>query len=144
MTDPEGSSMPSAELLSFADAIAESETHRKRHLLLGNGFSIACRPDIFAYNALFERADFTAAGSLAREAFAALETTDFEVVMRVLRDAARILRRMEPGSQLAEEFSRTVESLRNVLVSTIAGQHPDRPGDVSENAYRACRRFLSH
>lgn len=136
--------MAGIEVLSFGDAIAESEVYKKRHLLLGNGFSIACRHDIFAYNALFERADFSAAGPLAREAFAALETTDFEVVMRVLRDAARILRRLDTDSRIAEDFTHTVEALRNVLVSTIAGQHPDRPSDIPESAYRACRHFLSH
>lgn len=136
--------MTKVEILSFAEAISESEHQNKRHLLLGNGFSIACRHDIFAYNALFERADFSAAGPLAREAFAALETTDFEVVMRVLRDAARILFRMEARSEVAEQFMRTVDALRNILVSTIAGQHPDRPADISEHAYRACRNFLSH
>jgi hypothetical protein len=47
------------ELMSFSDAIARSRSNGKPHVLLGNGFSIACRPDIFVYGKLFEQADFS-------------------------------------------------------------------------------------
>jgi len=40
--------------LSFEQALKRSENYGKKHLLLGNGFSIACKPDIFAYGSLFE------------------------------------------------------------------------------------------
>ena len=46
-------------LMTFAEAIEDSEQYSKRHLLLGNGFSIACRADIFHYGSLFAQADFT-------------------------------------------------------------------------------------
>ncbi len=39
------------ELITFADALAASE-QGKRHLLLGNGFSIALFPDRFRYGSL--------------------------------------------------------------------------------------------
>lgn len=48
------------ELLSFDDAIADSEQFSKRHLILGNGFSIGCRAEIFHYESLFGEADFSA------------------------------------------------------------------------------------
>lgn len=47
-------------LLSFAEAIEYSDDFSKCHLLLGNGFSIACLPDIFHYGSLFSQADFSA------------------------------------------------------------------------------------
>lgn len=37
------------KLLSFNQAISKSEIYSNRHAMLGNGFSIACRPDIFVY-----------------------------------------------------------------------------------------------
>ena len=46
-------------LLTFAEAIADAQSHSKRHLLLGNGFSIALRPNIFQYGKLYEQADFS-------------------------------------------------------------------------------------
>lgn len=36
-------------LISFNEALKDSTKYNKRHLLLGNGFSIACRSDIFVY-----------------------------------------------------------------------------------------------
>jgi hypothetical protein len=69
-------------IISFEEALAKSEG--KKHLLLGNGFSRACRDDIFAYSALFQRADFSALSPTARNAFDSLGTTDFEIVMKAL------------------------------------------------------------
>lgn len=40
------------QILSFQQAIADSEQPGKSHLILGNGFSIACKPDIFHYGSL--------------------------------------------------------------------------------------------
>ena len=48
-------------LMTFAEAL-EAATDGKKHVLLGNGFSRALRNDIFAYDALFQRADFESCG----------------------------------------------------------------------------------
>jgi len=79
------------KLMSFAAALDASYQCTKRHLLLGNGFSIACRPDIFVYGKLFDQADFSKLSSSAKKAFNALETQDFEKVIKALRDAKAIL-----------------------------------------------------
>jgi hypothetical protein len=133
------------DLLSFADAIEQSSQLSKRHVLLGNGFSIACKPDIFAYGALFEQADFRDGRELTRSAFDVLETRDFEEVMKALRDAAKLLRHLDPRHEaVAAELMQSVHELREILVGTIARQHPDKPSDVPETSYRACRAFLAH
>jgi hypothetical protein len=133
------------DIVTFQDAIQEAQAYTKRHILLGNGFSIACRHDIFAYKALFDRADFSAGGPLARAAFDALGSTDFEEVMRGLRAGAKLLRAYGPeGGPIADDFMRALAALRNILVSTIASQHPDKPADISEAQYRSCRHFLSN
>ncbi|ALR20408.1 DUF4917 family protein [Sphingobium baderi] len=74
-------------LLTFEQAIADSEQFSKRHLLLGNGFSIACRGDIFHYGSLYDQADFSGAPEV-EAVFAALGTKDFEAVIRTLESAA--------------------------------------------------------
>lgn len=132
------------EILLFEEAMARATEYRKLNLLTGNGFSIACRHDIFAYGALFDRADFTNASRLARLAFDALDTRDFELVMRTLRDAARIIDAYNAPVTLVEELHRAVEQLRAVLVSTIAENHPDHPNEIEAERYFACRTFLSH
>jgi len=115
------------------------------HVLLGNGFSRACRDDIFAYDALFDRADFAALSPHARSAFEALATTDFEVVMRSLRQAAILVELYEANeTPLAVQLAVDADGLREVLVSAIAGSHPARPGDIDNEAYEACKLFLAH
>jgi Domain of unknown function (DUF4917) len=59
---------------TFDEAIAAS-AGGKRHLLLGNGFSIALFPNRFRYGSLLEEADFGACPE-ARRAFDHLATTD--------------------------------------------------------------------
>ena len=58
--------------------------------MLGNGFSIACKPDIFSYSSLFVEAKKQMSDELAA-IFAALKTQDFEKVIRALIDSASIL-----------------------------------------------------
>src|SRR5258708_37609888 len=78
------------KLISFGDALKAAEQYGKKHLLLGNGFSIACKPDIFAYGSLFEEAKKTMSKELAA-IFVAMGTQDFEEVIRALQHAAAIV-----------------------------------------------------
>ncbi len=45
------------DIFSFREAL--DQANNKKHLLLGNGFSIALKPDIFTYGSLYEHADFS-------------------------------------------------------------------------------------
>lgn len=130
-------------ILKFSDAIADAQRYSKRHLLLGNGFSIACRPDIFVYRRLFEQADFTKLPPAARKSFSALGTFDFERVIKALRDAKTLLSIYTgiPGD-VATAMQKDADSLRELLVRTIAISHPERPSDILEDEYAACRSFL--
>ena len=131
------------DVVSFAEAL-EHLPNVKKHVLLGNGFSRACRDDIFSYDALFNQADFDNLSPTSRMAFDALGTTDFEVVMRALRNAATLVRvYAQENPALAERLRADADSLRNLLAETIARSHPDRPSDISLDRYGACRTFLS-
>jgi hypothetical protein len=134
--------MPS--VTTFSEALNAVKGDKKPHLLLGNGFSRACRDDIFAYEALFESADFSKLSSSAREAFEALKTTDFEVVMRALRDTARLLELYGVTARIRDRLLADAEGLREVLAKTIAQNHPGRPSDLNQQSYEACRHFLSN
>jgi hypothetical protein len=131
------------KLLSFAEALKDSKRCSTRHLLLGNGFSIACRPDIFLYGKLYENADFSELSPTANLAFEALNTQDFERVIKALRDAARILARYQGPSSFVEKMKSDADALRELLVETIAASHPAWPGEISDAEYRACREFIA-
>ena len=131
------------ELLTFDQAVAQSEGG-KRHVLLGNGFSRACRDDLFAYDALFAQAQDNLSDS-AKRAFEALETTDFEAVMRALKQAVNLVEVYAPRSpKLARRLAADAAKLREVLAQAIASSHPDRPNDIRPAEFSACRTFLSH
>jgi Domain of unknown function (DUF4917) len=130
------------ELKTFAQALTETDAG-KRHLLLGNGFSIALFPDRFRYGSLLEEADFSNCPN-ARRAFDRLGTTDFEVVIRALRNAIALLPLYSGDANAATLMQEHAETLKELLVQAIAGRHPERPSDITEAQYEACRAFLAH
>jgi len=132
------------KILSFDQALKKSNSYGKRHLLLGNGFSIACKPDIFAYGSLFEEAKKSMSKELAA-IFAAMGTQDFEEVIRALQHAAAIVSVYRPKFFTTKKMLLAdAEKLKTDLIQAVAGRHPARPNDISDERYAACRQFLSH
>lgn len=132
------------KILSFDQALRKSESYGKKHLLLGNGFSIACKPDIFAYGSLFEEAKKTMSAELAA-IFAAMGTQDFEEVIRALQHAAVIVGVYRPKFATTKRMLLSdAEKLKTDLIQAVAGRHPARPNDISDEHYTACRQFLSN
>ncbi|MCG8671531.1 MAG: DUF4917 family protein [Pseudomonadales bacterium] len=132
-------------MLTFTQAIDQSQKYTKRHALLGNGFSISCRPDIFVYGKLFERADFSDLSPSAKLAFEALDTQDFEKVIKVLRDASAVLTAYKGSpTTLIQQLQKDADGLREVLVQAIASSHPEWPGEIDDAEYKSCRKFLSN
>jgi len=128
--------------MSFAAALEDAGEHR--HALLGNGFSIACRNDIFTYGSLLERADFRDV-PYAPQLFEALGTTDFEVVIQTLVQASRAAA-VYPGTDpaLIHRLAHDADRLKTILVNAIARNHPDLPNEIDDEEYRCCRAFLSN
>ena len=130
--------------LTFEQSLKRAEAYSKKHLLLDNGFSIACKPDIFAYGSLFEEAKKTISKELAA-IFTAMGTQDFEEVIRALQHAAVIVGVYRP------EFPHTkkllladAEKMKTDLIQAVAGRLPARPNDIADECYTACSTFLSH
>jgi len=87
-------------LQSYAEVIAYlKDQKRKRHLLLGNGFSVAYDPNIFSYTALhkfIQESD----DPLLTKLFGAIKTKNFELIMRQLGTFVEVLQAFEPDSTL--------------------------------------------
>lgn len=132
------------DVISFAAAIEDSAQYTKRHLLLGNGFSIACCPDIFHYGSLFEEADFSRNPDL-RRVFEVLNTQDFEVAINNLEAGARLTPIYAPAvADAADRMMTDAAALKEILLATIAGNHPDIPADIADEKFWSCRRFLEN
>lgn len=131
-------------ILTFEQALEHPGQFKKRHLLLGNGFSIACRPKIFTYGSLFEQADFSSAPRLP-DVFKAVGTTDFEHVIKLLEDSSRVVPIYSNTTALAaEQMATDAEALKDILIQTVANNHPNIPNEIEDDQFWACRRFLSH
>jgi hypothetical protein len=128
--------------ISFAEAMKLIDGASRTHLLLGNGFSIALKPDIFSYGSLFENADFSATPNVT-SLFQTLETQDFEVAIRHLQDAIKVLTVYRPElKDLLSTLNKDAATIKDALVTSIAKRHPDRPYDITKAQYAACRSFL--
>lgn len=134
------------ELISFKEALELAKGAGKKHLMLGNGFSIALFPGIFSYNTLFERANQSE--KLSEEiaaVFQELNTTDFEMVMEALQNAAILVSVYENSNPaLAKRLKQDAARLRDVLAETISENHPSRPYEIADEQYASCRRFLAN
>lgn len=130
-------------MITFDEAIEASTVYSKRHLLLGNGFSIALRPDIFHYGSLFLKADFSKRPQLTK-VFELLGTQDFEIAIRNLEAGAKLIPLYaEASPTAASAMLADAAALKEILVETIAGNHPDVPADIPDENFYAARRFLS-
>ena len=128
------------DILSFEDSLAKAGN--KRHLMLGNGFSVAIRPDIFRYGSLFEKADFSDFPEV-KQTFDAIGSEDFEEAVQALERAALVLAAFtEDAPPISKRMCECAAKIKDVLVQTIAGQHPERPGDITDQQYDACINFL--
>jgi hypothetical protein len=128
------------DVITFDQALDAASGCGNKHLLLGNGFSIACFPTIFPYSSLFEQAK----PNLPRElilVFETLKTTDFEAAIRALQSSAAIAPIYGGDAATMLEHAAL---LKEALVNAVASNHPSRPGEIAPEKYAACRRFLSH
>jgi Domain of unknown function (DUF4917) len=132
-------------ILTFQQALVEAKKGTKCHVLLGNGFSIACRPNIFLYGKLYEQANFSKLSPTAKKAFEALGTQDFERVIKALRDSKLILDAYGGAPQsFLDMLQSDADGLRELLVQTVADSHPACPSEVTDEEYAAGRAFIAN
>jgi Domain of unknown function (DUF4917) len=133
------------EVLSFQDALTDAaQWASKPHVLLGNGFSIDCRPTLFTYKALLEEADFSATVADMKEVFRLLEdTTDFELVIQALERASVLLSAYDPtNAPLQQAMSGDAEALKAALANVLAGRHPEMPSELSADELDSATKFI--
>ena len=133
----------SKNIMTFAEAIEDSDSCSSRHLILGNGFSISCCPNIFTYKSLYEQADFANNEEL-KEVFKALETKDFETTIRNLETGASLVPIYAKESNAAQKMKEDAESLKTILISTIARNHPQNQSVIDPQQVYSCKIFLEN
>ena len=130
------------QYLTFEEAVSKADSNNK-HLLLGNGFSIDWKKDIFNYDALFDRADFSGLKVGAQSLFDSLDTKDFEEVIEALHKAKKLIEIYETTDpDLSKKFEDDADNLKEILANTIAKNHPEQPFEISKSEFERSRSFL--
>jgi hypothetical protein len=127
------------ETMSFDDAIRASSVFG-RAVLLGNGFSIARGEDHFLYSNLLEMSGLPNESSI-RDVFKALETVDFERVMKALEDAAQV-ECAYGDMERAKRFRDDAATVREALIHAVREVHPEVHFEIPKEQCEACAKFL--
>lgn len=131
----------SVNLLEYKSVLSELGTSRS-HLLLGNGFSIACE-QCFAYGSLFEYAKTHGLPASCLPVFDRLGTNNFEGVMRLLEDANWVAQHygLLEGSTTSKMLL-DLSDVKRSLVDAIAKTHPDHTHNIGNSKKDTCVKFL--
>lgn len=129
------------EIKTFQECLRIAENARgNKHLMLGNGFSVALFPGIFNYKVLADRIT----SPNIKRLFAEIRTNDFEYVMRKLTDTLQIARLYPEGAALVVKLETDLEELKATLIDVISKSHPANPGAITDAQYNSCHAFLKH
>lgn len=115
---------------------------RQKHLLFGNGFSIAYDPNIFSYNALSKFID-DLDNDLLRKLFKVINTKNFELVMQQLDNFIEIAKTFSTDQNLIQKITEANEILKKSLIEAVQKLHPEHVFKVSEEKSKCCHLFLN-
>jgi len=131
-----------ATLPSYSEVIAYlSKKKRKKHLLLGNGFSMAYDHEIFSYNALSKFIE-TTGDELVNKLFEKLKTKNFESVMQQLDDFSAIAGVFSADATLVPRLQAASEKLKLSLIDAVKTLHPEHVFAVPAERSAKCMAFL--
>lgn len=129
------------KIITFDEAInIGNKAKGKKHLMLGNGFSVSLFPDIFNYKSLSEKVT----DEHIIDLFKGLDTSDFEYVMWKLTEALQIIKLYENNTNIKDKMESDINDLKNTLIQVISKHHPKNPSKITEEQYNSCHIFLNH
>lgn len=131
------------KLKSYNDVIQHLvKTGRKKHLLLGNGFSMAYDSEIFSYNALHRFID-DLDDELLTKLFTIANTKNFELVLQQLENFCELIDAFGSDKKLKHKIQAASETLKQSLIDAIEELHPDHVFKIPEEKSQACAKFLN-
>lgn len=113
-----------------------------KHLIMGNGFSMAYDHKIFSYNALYDFIEKLEDPTLSK-LFEVINTKNFELVMRQLDNFIEIAKAFDSDETLIEALTEAHKLLQQSLIDAVSSLHPEHVFEVSEDKSKACFDFLN-
>jgi hypothetical protein len=129
-------------LESYEDVINSlRKKNRRKHLLFGNGFSIAYDAKIFSYNALSNFIDKSPDESL-KELFKVINTKNFELIMRQLENFVQIAQVFNADTTLISKIQEASQTLKDSLIDAVKALHPEHVFEIPEEKSKSCFNFI--
>lgn len=128
-------------LLSYQEVKAEIGLGRRgrTHLLLGNGFSIACDPR-YDYRNLYNLASVAYSEEI-RRLFAIAGTNNFEGVLRILDNSIEVI--VSYGfEEILEFLVADRETIKESLIGSLVATHMTDTGELPDQMKKSCGNFL--
>ncbi|WP_339697354.1 DUF4917 family protein [uncultured Marixanthomonas sp.] len=131
------------QLRSYEDVIKDLKNKkRQKHLLLGNGFSMAYDSGIFSYNALYNFIEELKDPVLSK-LFGVINTKNFEQIMRQLDNFIEIAKALGGNEKLVSQLIDANALLQKSLIDAVSSLHPEHVFEMSEDKSESCFTFLN-
>lgn len=131
------------DLKSYDEVIKYLDSQRReKHLLFGNGFSMAYDSKIFSYNALstfIEKIENKEIKTL----FECINTKNFEIIMQQLDNFIQIAKAFKIDKRLIAVISKASKTLKTSLIDAVKELHPEHVFIIPEKNSKSCFTFLS-
>jgi hypothetical protein len=114
---------------------------REKHLLLGNGFSMAYDSSIFSYNALSTFVE-KSTDPFLKKLFNVIKTKNFELLMDYLDNFCEIAKIFSDDTVMINQIEKTNLTLKNSLIEAVQSLHPDHVFSIPEEKSKKCFKFL--
>ncbi|HFP7528735.1 TPA: DUF4917 family protein [Campylobacter jejuni] len=121
------------------------QTDEKRHLLLGNGFSMAYDKNRFSFTSLLQSAidkDIIKENSNIHQIFKNNNTSDFEEVVKILENTSKILKIYTQNESLCEQLLEDSKKLKQFLVDIVTNNHPEKITEIPDNKFDSTIEFI--
>lgn len=131
-------------LKSYDDVISYlNKSKRTKHLLFGNGFSMAYDSKIFSYNALSTFID-EIDNDLLKKLFEVINTKNFELIMQQLDSFIEIASVFGVNQEFIDKIAEANETLKGSLIQAIKTLHPEHVFTIDEEKSKCCHNFLDN
>lgn len=115
--------------------------NRQKHLLLGNGFSMAYDPKIFSYNALSTFIEKTE-NELLKKLFNLINSKNFELIMQQLDNFLEIAINFSKDNDFIERIRIANSTLKVNLIQAVESLHPEHVFKITEEQSKLCYSFI--
>lgn len=135
--------MAKTEILTYSSMLEYlKKNKREKHLLLGNGFSIAYDSSIFSYNALNQFIE-TIDNEVLKKLFSIVDNKNFELVMQQLDNFCEIAELFGTDKILLSKIKDASEELKNSLINAVKELHPAHVFTIPEEKSNTCFNWLN-